>query len=365
MDVLPPTDSPVLVQWLLDTRPLWPEAMQTRQLETVAARALAVLLSDEERAGVLKYYFVRDAKMALASLLIKHLVVARCGAGGGVPWQETVLSRDGHGKPIYVGYGQQRQPVVFNVSHQAGIVVLVAVYRSGGGRDEGDSAPDAAAELCPESFQVGVDVVSPTERRKRDREMIAGAADGWPRFVDMHADVLAPGEVRYLKTSLPPLRSSSSPTSARRPGDLTDTQLDYFYALWCLREAYVKMTGEALLAAWLADLEFFRFQPPPEAVGENGQDENGPESAALLTAHDIRFRGRPVGSDVNLCLRRVGADHMVCTAVRAAPGQSTTSTSATTARDAALALPTAGAFEVLRIDDILDFAEHSLSAGGV
>lgn len=35
MDVLPARPQPALVQWLVDTRPLWPEASQTRQLATV------------------------------------------------------------------------------------------------------------------------------------------------------------------------------------------------------------------------------------------------------------------------------------------------------------------------------------------
>ncbi|CAK7266884.1 hypothetical protein SEPCBS57363_002317 [Sporothrix epigloea] len=318
-----------------------------------ASRALAALLSDEERAGVLKYYHVRDAKMALASQLLKHLVVARgAGSDGPVPWRQTVISRDVHGKPVYYKEGSgsapgSAQPVVFNVSHQNGLVVLAAVY----GGHVGSSVDSSA-------FEVGVDVVSPRERRTRDHEMIAqearragaGPASGWLHFVDVHADVLSPREVRYLKTLA---------------GTEDDERLRLFYGLWCLREAYVKMTGEALLAEWLAELEFRALRVPGTpsslwyfaAIDEDDTLQQG----EMVTQHDIRFRGASVGDSVNMCLRTVGTGYMVCTAVRAAPGHRAVVEN----RAHALALPTTDAIELLHIDDILDFAERSGTANGV
>ncbi|KAL1909397.1 hypothetical protein Sste5344_004792 [Sporothrix stenoceras] len=283
------------------------------------------LLTDEERAGVLKYFHVRDAKMALASQLLKHLIVARCGHAKGsnpVPWHKTVLSRDTHGKPVYYSDDSKtKQPVVFNVSHQAGLVVLVAAY---GGNDPGGI----------DGIDVGIDVVSPTERRTRDLQMIAEAdtaspLSGWPHFVDVHADVLARSEVRYLENL---------------PTHDNDERLRAFYALWCLREAYVKMTGEALLAEWLGELEFKGFQVP-KAPGPD-KTKNSLHQGDMVTKHDIQFRGASVGDKVNICLRSVGVDYMVCTAVRSTPTET------------ALALPTTDAFEVLQMDDILDFAER-------
>ncbi|KAJ2984452.1 hypothetical protein NUW58_g6050 [Xylaria curta] len=116
--------SPVeIIQYLVDTRELWVAATRTSDLETEASRALA-LLTPDERARVLKYYFIADAKMALASHLLKHWVVSKyCG----VPWWETKLSADKNGKPISKD-SAGRQPVVFNVSHQAGLVALVAAH---------------------------------------------------------------------------------------------------------------------------------------------------------------------------------------------------------------------------------------------
>ncbi|CAK7223678.1 hypothetical protein SCUCBS95973_005261 [Sporothrix curviconia] len=338
----------------LDSASICPRSKLLTQL-TKAPRALAALLSDEERAGVLKYFHVRDAKMALASQLLKHLVVARCARSGAVPvpWRQTVLSRDKHGKPVYYykAGSSGAQPVVFNVSHQAGVVVLVAVYG-------GDGIDNSA-------FQVGIDVVSPSERRTRDHEMIADearrsgtglASAGWPHFVDVHADVLAPGEVRHLKQLLSFAGSSGN-----------DGRLRSFYGLWCLREAYVKMTGEALLAEWLADLEFRAFCVPgvplaaaaadtATAATATDKDADSLTQGEMVTQYDIRFRGALVGDSVNMCLRSVGADYMVCSAVRATPGDE-----AKTAAHKATALefPTTDTIQVLQMDDILNFVERS------
>ncbi|OAA62450.1 4 -phosphopantetheinyl transferase [Niveomyces insectorum RCEF 264] len=371
MQPSPPPDRPVLVQWLVDTRHLWPEAVQTRQLTTVAAPALAVLLSDEERAGILKFFHVRDAKMALASQLLKHYVVARCGGssgggsgsgggGGGIPWSATHLTRDARTKPVYVDPATGAQPVAFNVSHQAGLVVLAAVY--------GAPAGAGGAAASGDGFEVGVDIVSPAERRARDRQSVE-TEGGWPRFVDVYADVFAPGEVQYLKDEVPEEDDSTvamDPAALPPPPspslDLLDRRLRAFYALWCLREAYIKMTGEALLAGWLAELEFREFRAPPvvvvSAAAVTAANASGPPDLcqspdATITHCAIQFRNHPVDDQnaVNLCLRALGTDYMVCTMVRspADPAQ-------------ARALPTARPLEPVSLDAIVAFAERSLQA---
>ncbi|KAI1505922.1 hypothetical protein F5X99DRAFT_366582 [Biscogniauxia marginata] len=280
------SDSKVeILQYLVDTRDLWPAATQTKDLEHEASRALA-LLPDDERAAVLRYYFVADAKMSLASHLLKHWAVSRCC---GVPWRETRLSRDANKKPVYVDPATGRQPVSFNVSHQCGIVALVAVADGGGEVD------------------VGVDVVCTSERRARDHRMVR--ADGWAKFVDMHAEVFGRAEAEHLRSGLRP------PPGTAEGGEeaVLDFKLRAFYTLWCLREAYIKMTGEALLAAWLPDLEFrgFRAPAPGRALAQTG----GEEGEETIRRHDIWFEGARV-EDANVCLRSLGPDYMTCTAVR-------------------------------------------------
>lgn len=242
---------------------------------------------------MLKYYFVADAKMALASHLLKHWVVSKYAR---IPWPETKLSADANKKPIFVDPAG-RQPVVFNVSHQAGLVALVAVH----GYDKengGDSS----------GVNIGVDIVCVTERKRRDHQMIR--KDGWAYFVDIHADVFGRSEAAYLKTGL-----AARPVYAtlRTEDEQWDYKLRAFYMLWCLREAYVKMTGEALLAEWLGDLMFLDFEPPePGTAFAQRRDD---DARQVLRVHDVVFKGEKV-DDANICIRSLGPDYMTCTAVR-------------------------------------------------
>ncbi|KAI1323269.1 phosphopantetheinyl transferase [Xylariaceae sp. FL0255] len=295
-----------IIQYLVDTRKLWPGALKTADLVTHAMRELA-LLTPEERLGVLKYYFVADAKMSLVSRLLKHWVVARYA---GVPWLETKMSADANKKPIFLSKDGKTQPVVFNVSHQAGIVALVGAYGYDNGKGDGN---------C-EGVQIGTDIVCTSERQRRDLQMIRDTkSGGWGHFVDMHADVFGRAEAGYLKTGL-----TSLPTFPSR-GTKEEKELYMlraFYMLWCLREAYVKMTGEALLAEWLGDLVFQDFEPPaPQPEGtfvQRKEDEDGDAGeirGQVVRRLDVHFKGKKV-EDANICLRSLGADFMTCTAVR-------------------------------------------------
>jgi 4'-phosphopantetheinyl transferase len=305
---------PIIVQWLLDTRTLYPSATKTSDLATVASHALA-LLPPDDRAAVLRYVHPRDAKMSLASHLLKRYLIARYAA---IPWDAATPTRDARTKPVFVS--PAGHPVVaFNVSHQAGLVALVATV-----------SPPGAAQV---EVDVGVDVASPTERRARDTAMIA--ADGWPAFVDMHADVFSPLEAAYLKHAV---LTTAPPPEVRRAGVL-DYKLRAFYTLWCLREAYVKMTGEALLASWLGDLEFRGFSPPsPVAEGEQGEG---------VQEYEIWFKGQKV-EDANVCLRPLGNDFLLCTAVRTPA-----------LKEVGLGLELRS-FHWLGIDEIVTFAESQI-----
>ncbi|KAH6628259.1 hypothetical protein F5144DRAFT_300970 [Chaetomium tenue] len=348
---------PVIAQWILDTRSWYPEVTQTKQLETHAARAFA-LLPPTSRAPILRYHHARDAKMALASALLKHYAVARLmstatatAAGTGTAaatatatgkekaaaWLATLatpFTRDARTKPVWIDPATGAQPVAFNVSHQAGVVAIVAVA---GYRGVGDGSAVDGAEV-----EVGVDVVCTSERRARDHAMLAG--EGWPAFVDMHADVFAPGEVAYLKhrvlEAVPGLAAAAAGTVER----VSDAKLRAFYTLWALREAYVKLTGEALLAEWLKELEFRGFRPPAPTAWWDvpGREEDG----EVVRDIEIWFKKRRV-EDVNMCLRSMGEDYMIATAVRT-PGR----------KEDGLGWEL-GPYEVLSLEQVLDFAEGS------
>ncbi|KAJ4420196.1 hypothetical protein N0V85_000681 [Neurospora sp. IMI 360204] len=274
--------------------------------------------------------------MALASALLKRYAIARLA---GVSWSSTTpgFTRDERTtKPIWRDPLTGAQPVSFNVSHQAGIVALVA-------------AADYPVPGRAEAVQVGVDVVCTSERRDRDQELIR--KEGWGSFVDMHADVFAVGETSYLKyqvlSAVPGLVPRDNQGGPPTPEQVADGKLRAFYALWALREAYVKLTGEALLAEWLGELEF---RPTPAwdmpAVETKEGEEEG-EDAQVLRKFEIRFRGKKV-EDVNMCLRSMGPDYMVATAIR-------------TPEDPNIGLGwRLGPYEILALDDVLSFAESAV-----
>ncbi|KAG9231258.1 hypothetical protein BJ875DRAFT_430116 [Amylocarpus encephaloides] len=327
---------PQIVQWLLDTRPLWPVTkkdkpkdetlyfgLRTRADCSYAARALA-LLSDEEQASVLKYYHVRDAKMSLGSYLLKHLVVAQyCN----ISWSQTRLSRTAKGKPCYIPSSTEPNHVSidFNVSHQAGIVSLIAAIGFDGKVD------------------TGTDVVCINERGSRDKEQIDKS--GFFEWVDIHAEVFAESEVSFMKLgpvsledlgihgktlgygkdalsrcqcrvgkiSLEVKGSDGSENVVVDCNDVIDAKLRRFYAMWCLREAYVKMTGEALLASWLKDLEILDMQAP--SAKDNSLGEDSLEPGSISTNFQISFFDNPV-TDVKMELEALGKGYMVGGALR-------------------------------------------------
>lgn len=245
--------------------------------------------------------FVRDAKMSLASHLLKHYAISKLLS---LPWSATKITRNSKTKPVYRDPATGRSPLDFNVTHQAGLVALVAAVG--------------------EEFDVGCDVVCVSERETRDHKVVA--EEGWATYVDMHSDVFAPGEAAYLKGLA---------------AEETAYKLRCFYTLWCLREAYVKMTGDALLASWLKVLEFRNFKPPlPQAEMGRRRDDGGD----VVRVGDVWFEGREV-KDANICLRSVGPDYMTCTGLRT-PEQ----------REVGLGVEL-GPYEMVLLDEILEWAE--------
>ncbi|KAH8802736.1 hypothetical protein F5884DRAFT_802867 [Xylogone sp. PMI_703] len=324
---------PKIIQWLVDTRPLWPvppkgkPQEEVAELKNVASRALSVL-TPSERDGVLRYYHLKDAKMSLVSQLIKHYFITKyCG----VPWSQSKISRDANGKPCYIPEGTlsgQQPSVDFNVSHQAGLVTLVAAIGFQGRVD------------------VGTDIVCVDERLTKDYEFIE--KKNFFDWVDMYADVFSDSEVNEMKLAPVNVPLSDSRFELRGYGmevvsccgsrnrklqlavldvetgtgdEITvesniviDAKLRRFYAYWCLRETYVKMTGEALLAPWLKDLMFKGVVPP--APRKAGEAEGDLIEGEILKEFHIEFQGKKV-TDVTVELAALGSNYMVGAAVRA------------------------------------------------
>lgn len=190
-----------------------------------------------------------------------------------MPWASATAVRDARTKPVFI-HPSGDEPLLFNVTHQAGVAVLFG------------------AHLPPRGVAIGTDIVCAGERQARDIKHIQ--TEGWASFIAMHAEVLSPLEVRRMRGL---------------PFSQPQRLLDYFYANWCLREAYVKMTGEALLAPWLHDLEMRYFAPPGETPPE------GPDKGL-----EVWFKGDKVtDADVKLD-RALGGEYMISTVVRRGEG---------------------------------------------
>lgn len=93
-----------------------------------------------------------------------------------------------------------------------------------------------------------------------------------------------------------------------------ETEVQYglwmFYTYWALKEAYIKMTGEALLAPWLRELEFTDVIVPeaPDMTGQWGRPYTGVRTW---------LRGKLV-EDVRIEIVAFGREYLVATAVRGA-----------------------------------------------
>lgn len=207
----------------------------------------------------------------------------------------------------------------FNVSHQAGIVSLIAVV---GG----------------EGINVGTDVVCVNERIHNDHKHIERS--GFFDWVDIHADVFAESEVSFMKLAPVELdeilgnemrgygKDATSRCQWRNrkveiadgggknvlvdSNTIIDAKLRRFYAMWCLREAYVKMTGEALLAPWLKELEISEVKTP--AVGD-GVEPGSLQEGEISRNFRILFKENLV-TNVKMELRALGTDYIIGGAVR-------------------------------------------------
>lgn len=218
----------------------------------------------------MRKYHVADAKMSLASALLKRLFVHTTL---GIPWKHITFGRKRnpkHGKPCALLPPPLHGPAPceFNVSHQAGLVALV-----------GCKTEELDAEL-------GVDIVCVNERN--EGKMIDD--EGFEAWVDMYSEIFSHEETFDIKYNISPFplldgtivtpemvgrhdRCCSKdmelsiilPDGSKRNFSsdlLINAKLRRFYTFWCYKEAYIKMDGEALLATWIPELEFKHVRAP-------------------------------------------------------------------------------------------------------
>lgn len=97
-----------------------------------------------------------------------------------------------------------------------------------------------------------------------------------------------------------------------------DAKLRRFYAMWCLREAFVKMTGDALLAPWLKELEISDVRG---VIPKQETTDSSLQEGECLGGFPIRLKGKEV-PDVQMELRAFGEHYMIGSALRCSAEES-------------------------------------------
>ena len=273
-------------RWLLDVQSLWPapdegsgkpQSTERWASGTAAQHALA-FLSDGERARALRFYWPNDAKLSLGSNLLKHRAIADTCR---VPWSEATVSEGANKKPCYKPLPPSSKSLEFNVSHHGSLVALVG---------------------CPgESVHLGVDIV----KMNWEKDYTTVMKDGFEAWANIYEMVFSDREIRDIAGFVPPTRGTSEEEIRAR--------LRHFYAHWCLKEAYVKMTGEALLASWLKDLEFRNVEVPLPAGQMHASGQVGGDWGQTCGDVEIWFYGKRV-TDVRLEIQAFREDYMIATA---------------------------------------------------
>lgn len=335
---LPEPDGGEITCWLLDTRSLWPG--QNIWSAPGAAEAMA-LVSMAEQKTISTKMFIQDARMSLGSALLKRLFISKTLD---IPWKDVGLARKGdpkHGKPCAVDVvGRPIEGIDFNVSHQAGLVALIGWngkkrhrYHPNGGI-EGYISPSTNFEP---DVMVGVDIVCVNERDDY-RTIDAEGLDGWVDIYDfvfsdeerwsmkydvdyitlLDGTILGRDEIgrhdRCITRNKQIALTTPTGQDVKFNSDLlVDAKLRRFYTYFCYKEAYIKLAGEALLAPWLKQLEFFNVRSPKpgtvarcSTIGQWGEEVDDVE---------VHMNGQEV-SDVKMKIQSYEESFMISTAIQ-------------------------------------------------
>ncbi|GKZ24204.1 hypothetical protein AbraIFM66951_004025 [Aspergillus brasiliensis] len=280
---------PTLVRWYIDTRPL-----------TATSSALPLLhtLQPSEQQAIQKFYHLKDRHMSLASNLLKYLFIHRTCR---IPWSQITISRTPapHHRPCFIptatllSSSNNSTPipaVEFNVSHQDSLVALA-----------GTTIPPNANKTTPPTeklqVQVGIDITSTTEHLRSPRNPSPPTRSAFLEYVSIFTEIFSARELGLIKSLTHPVHHY--PVSSTE-GVVYSYRV--FFAYWALKEAYIKMTGEALLAPWLRELEFLDVKVP------DGDGE-------VYKGVRVEMKGREV-RDVRVEVEAFQGGYLVATAAR-------------------------------------------------
>jgi 4'-phosphopantetheinyl transferase len=257
-----------ITRFYLDIRPLIP----SNKHDPTSLPLIDTLLQ-EQRAAIQKYLRPADRLMSLASALLKYTFIHRYAL---IPWNEVRISKTlkPHNRPYWqpttdwTGQGG----LEFNVTHQNGVVAIIGcktptpqdnhhispITKGTNGYADGP----LTSERSTNQIRLGVDLACTHEEGRTPKDVTSQAKlDEW---VDIFGEMFSWRCRQDIKHGEIPNTDSAT---------IYQKRLRRFYAYWGLKEAFIKMVGEGLLADWLRELEFEDVHAPEPASPEDFPDD--------------------------------------------------------------------------------------------
>ena len=244
-----------IYRFYIDVRPQIP--LMSR--DSTALPLLSTLRA-EQQASILGYMRPADRLMSLGSALLKYVFIHKYAR---VPWKDIHISKTPkpHGRPYWspLASWKGKGGIEFNVTHQYGLIGLVGCLTPTAQSPIYSSPLTRIEEGQPDSdFQVrlGVDVACTREEGRTPADVTT--QDKLDEWVDIFAEMFSEASRNDMKSALI-LHANPEVT-------IIQQRFRRFYAHWALKEAFIKMVGEGLLADWLAELEFQNVNAPDPAT---------------------------------------------------------------------------------------------------
>ncbi|KIV83605.1 hypothetical protein PV11_05618 [Exophiala sideris] len=307
-----------ITRYYIDTRPLVP-APSTPKAQISLPLLSTLQYADEE--AVTRFMRPADRFMSLASALLKYTFIHRHAK---VPWSQIQISRtpNPHRRPywepptIWTSSDPETKGLEFNVSHQAGLVAIIGCTTPTAQLPNPSTSISETTPLSPtlpDQFQhlglkhhhtpilpsgqvrLGVDIACTNEDKRTPSSKTQAEFEEWVEiFAEMFSDrerrdmCTAPIHVPVVEKENGDFFTDSDDSSVDERGPEArqiEQKLRRFYAYWALKEAYIKMVGEGLLADWLRELEFVNVVAPPVPKGAK-QPRRGTGAVPNAQAHN-------------------------------------------------------------------------------
>lgn len=324
-----------ITRYYIDVRPYAPINPENHLRSTAASRAVEQLplittLPEEKQDSIRKYVRKPDRYMSLASELLKYYFIHKTAR---IPWSEVVVHRTPkpHNRPFWSppnGWWRSGfDGLEFNVTHQAGLVLLVGCQTPTRSRDTMINEPQfpdvhrlpvinpdpmavstAENEMDedePEEVRIGVDVACTWEPPRTQDLSTQEKFNEWVEIFDQMFSEREQEDMKYADLNTPDDQSEAD-WRARR-----------FYTYWSLKEAYIKMVGEGLIAPWLRYLEFFDV-PVPQTPPASTHDV---DQWTILSEEEVKklqvlFKNRSIGHTMHTSLEAFQETFLVATMTR-------------------------------------------------